>query len=406
MTDFQPPKPKSEILETIIIDDDSTDARPKSQGFSRRSLLSSTRIDDTEKTRVQEFTATSPVASQSHSQSQSRKSVGSPGSPAESTLKLPDSEAVNSLKDRFSNRSVYQAAHEQKIIKSYDEQSQRRRELIQEEERKNREICSATKEHERSISDKFRDFHITSRVFVVDEEEEEVIDEFPALTQDQLNKIVYAVRGGGMGEVIINKFNLSITRQDLNTLVGDSWLNDEVINFYMNLLMERSDEGQERGRPRVYAMNTFFIPRLLQTGHSALKRWTRKVDIFSYDVIPVPVHVGQVHWCMAIIHLKNKTIKYYDSMGHPNYRVLDALEQYLKDESMDKKKVDFDMAGWSKECVRECPRQMNGSDCGVFSCMFAEFICRDSDISFAQQHMQYFRNKMIYEIATGKLILQ
>jgi sentrin-specific protease 1 len=332
--------------------------------------------------------------------------VGSPGSPAESTLKLPDSEAVNSLKDRFSNRSVYQAAHEQKIIKSYDEQSQRRRELIQEEERKNREICSATKEHERSISDKFRDFHITSRVFVVDEEEEEVIDEFPALTQDQLNKIVYAVRGGGMGEVIINKFNLSITRQDLNTLVGDSWLNDEVINFYMNLLMERSDEGQERGRPRVYAMNTFFIPRLLQTGHSALKRWTRKVDIFSYDVIPVPVHVGQVHWCMAIIHLKNKTIKYYDSMGHPNYRVLDALEQYLKDESMDKKKVDFDMAGWSKECVRECPRQMNGSDCGVFSCMFAEFICRDSDISFAQQHMQYFRNKMIYEIATGKLILQ
>jgi sentrin-specific protease 1 len=198
---------------------------------------------------------------------------------------------------------------------------------------------------------------------------------------------------------------MNITRGDLNTLVGSNWLNDEVINFYMNLLVERSEKRADDGYPKVYSMNTFFIPKLLQSGHPGLKRWTRKVDIFSYDVIPVPVHVGEVHWCMAIIHMRNKTIKYYDSMGKPNERVLDALEQYLKDECMDKKKEKFDMSGWEKVSVPDCPRQMNGSDCGVFSCMNAEFVTRDSNITFSQQHMPYFRHKMVCEIAGGAMWL-
>lgn len=92
-------------------------------------------------------------------------------------------------------------------------------------------------------------------------------------------------------------------------------------------------------------------------------------------------------------------------MGHPNHVVLEALQQYLKDESLDKKKVPFDMSDWSIECIRDCPQQKNGSDCGVFSCQFAEFISRDSPISFEQQHMPYFRRKMICEIGTGKLFL-
>lgn len=204
-------------------------------------------------------------------------------------------------------------------------------------------------------------------------------------------------------KVVIVKFSISITRNDLYTLVNENWLNDEVINFYMNLLIDRSEKNDSL--PKIYAMNTFFIPKLLQSGHAGLKRWTRKVDIFSFDVIPIPVHVSGVHWCMSIIHLKNKTIKYYDSMGQTNNRVLDSLEQYLKDESLDKKKVVFDMSDWTKESVQDCPRQSNGSDCGVFSCMFAEFVSRDSRISFSQEKMQYFRKKMIYEIATGRLML-
>lgn len=196
---------------------------------------------------------------------------------------------------------------------------------------------------------------------------------------------------------------MNITRSDLNTLDGLNWLNDEVINFYMELIKCRSEEVDHL--PKVHVMNTFFIGKLLQMGHSGVRRWTRKVDIFSCDIIPVPIHVGNVHWCMSVINMRDKTIRYYDSMGHPNMAVCDALEQYLKDESMDKRKIQFDTSDWTIECVRDCPQQRNGSDCGVFSCMFAEFLSRDGKVTFDQQHMQYFRRKMVFEIMAGKLLL-
>lgn len=169
----------------------------------------------------------------------------------------------------------------------------------------------------------------------------------------------------------------------------------------MELLAERSKLNDSL--PKVHAMNTFFLTTLMRSGYSSVRRWTRKVDIFSFDIVPVPVHKG-VHWCMAIIHMKNKTIKYYDSMGAPDNAVLNALTNYLGEESRDKKKCEFDWTGWSTENVRDIPQQENGSDCGVFSCMFAEFITRDRPLVFSQQHMQYFRMRMVYEICTGKLL--
>lgn len=170
----------------------------------------------------------------------------------------------------------------------------------------------------------------------------------------------------------------------------------------MELLTERS--RQNENLPKVYSMNTFFLKNLLEKGYSAVRRWTRKVDIFSYDVIPIPVHKN-IHWCMAIIHFKNKTIRYYDSMGAPDNMVLNSLEEYLEAESLDKRKAPFDKSGWTKENMQGIPQQENGSDCGVFSCMFAEFVARNRPIAFSQQHMQYFRMRMVYEICTGKLLV-
>ena len=85
---------------------------------------------------------------------------------------------------------------------------------------------------------------------------------------------------------------MNISRSDLATLEGLNWLNDEVINFYMELIKERSEQNEDL--PRVHVMNTFFLGKLLQQGHSGVRRWTRKVDIFSYDVIPVPVSVEKI----------------------------------------------------------------------------------------------------------------
>ena len=70
----------------------------------------------------------------------------------------------------------------------------------------------------------------------------------------------------------------------------------QVINFYMNLLVERS---KAPSMPSANTFNTFFYPKLRSSGYSAVRRWTKKMDIFSKDILLVPVHLG-VHWCLSV----------------------------------------------------------------------------------------------------------
>lgn len=135
------------------------------------------------------------------------------------------------------------------------------------------------------------------------EEEEEEEAEFQELSPEE-EKILKNVFGDGPP---MEKFSslkaegLEMKRKDLRTLKGLEWLNDEVINFYLQLIRIRSiDENYPRPLPKVYAFNTFFYTKLTTEGYTQqLKRWTRKVDIFSYHLLLIPVHLG-VHWCLAV----------------------------------------------------------------------------------------------------------
>ncbi|ENN80362.1 sentrin-specific protease 1 [Dendroctonus ponderosae] len=225
--------------------------------------------------------------------------------------------------------------------------------------------------------------------------------ELPELTDEQLRMVDRAFRGPP-NEVLAQKFNLNITRRDLMTLSGLNWLNDEVINFYMNLIIER---GKNPKWPKSYAFNTFFYTKLTKDGPQSLRRWTKKVDLFCYDLICVPIHLG-MHWCMAIIDFRDKSIRYYDSMGSPNTKCLEALRKYLEAEHMDKKSSVYNTKDFTLENMDDIPQQMNGSDCGMFACTFAEFITRNAKIVFSQDDMPYLRKKMVVEIMTGDLLVQ
>lgn len=82
----------------------------------------------------------------------------------------------------------------------------------------------------------------------------------------------------------------------------------KVINFYLSLIMEQCS-GESRGL-KVYSFSTFFFPKLQgggggqPSGHAAVKRWTKAVDIFLFDLILVPLHLG-VHWAIAVSHSCN-----------------------------------------------------------------------------------------------------
>lgn len=226
--------------------------------------------------------------------------------------------------------------------------------------------------------------------------------EFPTLTPEMELEVNKVLRGGNPHEVLSEGFGLSLTRKDLQTLSNLNWLNDEVINFYMNLLVERS---KQPSLPSVNTFNTFFYPKLRSSGYSAVRRWTKKMDIFARDILLVPVHLG-VHWCLAVVDFRKKAIMYFDSMGNNNDEACNVLLDYLEQESKDKKGKDLDTSGWTlhSKTRSEIPQQMNGSDCGMFTCKYADYITRDKKITFTQRNMPYFRKRMVWEIVNHALL--
>ncbi|XP_040904883.1 sentrin-specific protease 1 [Toxotes jaculatrix] len=226
--------------------------------------------------------------------------------------------------------------------------------------------------------------------------------EFPELTAEMEAEVNRVLRGGSPHEVLSEGFGLSLTRKDLHTLSNLNWLNDEVINFYMNLLVERS---KDPSLPSVNTFNTFFYPKLRRSGYAAVRRWTKKMDIFSKDILLVPVHLG-VHWCLSVVDFRKKAIMYFDSMGGNNDEACQILFEYLQQESKDKKGKELDTSGWTLHSKKrnEIPQQMNGSDCGMFTCKYADYITKDKPITFTQKHMPYFRRRMVWEIVNHKLL--
>ena len=81
-----------------------------------------------------------------------------------------------------------------------------------------------------------------------------------------------------------------------------------------------------------------------------------------------------------------------------------ALASYLEEEHQDKKKSQLDTSDWSKVIAKKIPQQMNGSDCGMFPCKFADYPSRRARFTFSQEDMPYFRQRMVYEIVENTLL--
>ncbi|KAG8951300.1 Smt3-specific protease [Tulasnella sp. 424] len=235
-----------------------------------------------------------------------------------------------------------------------------------------------------------------------------------------------------------------VTAKDIGRLGPASWLNDEIINLWGAMIMERAEKhkkaakagaadinggvngkGKERAAPDdedsdpgrfgypeplsdVHYFNTFFFQKLENEGYekARLGKWTKSIDIFSKDIILIPVNLGNAHWTCAAINMKKKRIEYYDSMGSQRPKVYQILRDYLEKEHKAKKSKSFNFDGWQNYWSEETPQQENGYDCGVFTCMFMEGLSRGEeaeDFVFEQSNMPYLRLRMLYEIGRGKL---
>jgi sentrin-specific protease 1 len=111
-----------------------------------------------------------------------------------------------------------------------------------------------------------------------------------------------------------------------------------------------------------------------------------------------------MHWCLAVIFVKEKKIQYYDSMSGSGRQILNNLLEYLKDEHLKKKETPLDHSEWTLvTSTSDTPQQHNGCDCGVFSCIAADHIANGEGLTYDQSDMPYFRQRIAARIRQGKL---
>ncbi|XP_046863473.1 sentrin-specific protease 1-like [Xenia sp. Carnegie-2017] len=128
---------------------------------------------------------------------------------------------------------------------------------------------------------------VKDRMFGKQKIEQEKIYALPELT-DEMNRVIDKALGhGAYNELLVELSIGRMTRADIITLRPQAWLNDEVVNAYFHMIAERS----KKTGVSVHAFNTFFYPKLIKTGHTSLQRWTKKVDLFSLDIVLIPIHL-------------------------------------------------------------------------------------------------------------------
>ncbi|XP_043276018.1 sentrin-specific protease-like [Venturia canescens] len=192
-----------------------------------------------------------------------------------------------------------------------------------------------------------------------------------------------------------------IQAKSLKTLKDKNWLNDEVINAYFELIAKRANQNPDKCK-KVYCMNTFFFPRLQSGGYEAVRRWTKKIKIFSFDLILVPIHLGN-HWCLATIDMKDSKIKYYDSLFGENIDCLTRLFDYITCKAAEEECTNWQPEMWNFVFKKKIPKQRNGYDCGVFVCLFAEHEAAEKRINFTQKDTKEKRMEIAQAIANGRI---
>ncbi|GAV74912.1 Peptidase_C48 domain-containing protein [Cephalotus follicularis] len=226
------------------------------------------------------------------------------------------------------------------------------------------------------------------------------LEPFVPLTKEEEAEVERAF--AARRKVLVSHKNscIDITGPILQCLRPGAWLNDEVINVYLELLKER--ELREPNKfLKCHFFSTFFYNKLKSGSFKAVKRWTsaKKLgySLIECDKIFVPVH-KEIHWCLAIINVKDQKFQYLDSLKGKDHVVLKSLAAYFTEEVKDKSGKVIDVSIWEKEFVEDLPEQENGFDCGMFMLKYVDFYSRGLGLSFNQVHMPYFRLRTAKEI--------
>jgi hypothetical protein len=242
----------------------------------------------------------------------------------------------------------------------------------------------------------------------------------PPLTDTQLLQIQQTFHPPHDSTIISNNFNIPITKEVIRCLnphqsPAHQWLNDNVINYYLQMLQEKFQPVSSK----LHIFTTFFMEKLSPTKdstkvsqfkYSEISRWThnprRTINLFQKEIVIIPINYHNVHWTVAIIYPSKRTVLYLDSMNNSNRKAhdyLNIIQRYLAKEAIVTNTV-LNISTWSFQCPT-VPMQSNGHDCGVYLLMFSHLIAHELPIdSITPQDIPILRQSICLAIQTTTVI--
>jgi len=180
-----------------------------------------------------------------------------------------------------------------------------------------------------------------------------------------------ALGAGPLGDIVARECdnpNGVITRETLQCLVGDTWLNGRVIDAFFGRLEEKYAGVRRLG-------GHFFTKLAIEGPSPSLERWTQRWGSELPSRIIFPVNISSYHWGLVVVvappdECGDGTLTFYDSGLTKQFHTSAAATAKLRvvQNWLDKTKLFARWKGRWQLQVGECTQQEDGFSCGVFVC--------------------------------------
>jgi len=117
-------------------------------------------------------------------------------------------------------------------------------------------------------------------------------------------------------EIVSEICSVTVKRMDFKRLRPGAWLNDEIINLYIELLKRFDSDlcAKDVTRKPTLFFSTWFMEMLLirdgKYNYSQVKRLTKKrgidLNILDYEQVIIPINISDSHWIINRINISEQ----------------------------------------------------------------------------------------------------
>lgn len=131
----------------------------------------------------------------------------------------------------------------------------------------------------------------------------------------------------------MDAFNIELRSHDIVTLDDGKWLNDEIINMYGSMIMDRNNKQPDK-YPRVHMFNTFFYSHLRDNGakgYDKVKRWTKKVGISLLGFAILPLLIFSFSFLLFILSVRPLCLQVRADSSSPGNALVLRGDQFCQE---------------------------------------------------------------------------